>query len=315
MGLLSRLFGTKSSDPLSGAVTPELRASFEGAAQTVGWHFLRWEGGRACFEARGKQRFAGFDAFLSSLAGEGRAPTRAEVAAYVQKLDSLLATEDARRDEAKNLGLIKQRLRPRLLTPDAVASAPDFPSGAYVDGQLSRALAIDYPDTSTFVNTVLLSAWGVSFEEAWELALENLIATASASEFEPLPDHHDVLVCSTEDQIGSNRVFVLPRLLPQHDPSLGFLFSVPSSDVLLVHIIRGSGSAVLPPIMFALALPLLQSRPRPLNASVFWLRAGKALRLNLTATATHGTPEINFVAGGDTEEFMKAVGSIRIGAV
>lgn len=314
MGILSRLFGSKEADNPPDPLTPEVRASFETAAREIGWQFIRWEGSRAHFEAHGKQRFAGLDSFLASVAAERRKPTSADFVEYVRHIDGLMASENARREEAKDLTRIRQRLRPRLLTPDTVASAPDFPSGAYVDGELSRVLAIDYPETSSFVNQGILAAWGVSFEEAWGFALNNLSSIAGAAEFEPLPDYPEILLCSTEDEIGSSRVFVLPQAFPDHDPSKGFLFSVPSNDILLAHIIKGAGSVAVAPAMLNVALQLLQSQPRPLNASVFWLLRGEATRLNLTATANRGRTEINFVAAGRTAEFMKAVGAVGPGA-
>lgn len=308
MGVLGRLFGGGKSEPPSSSLSPQVRASFEAAATDVGWRSIRWEGSRAYFEARGKQRFAGLDSFLASLVEERRAPTTADISAYVKKLDGLLAADDERRKEAKDLTRIKDRLRPRLLTPETVAAAPDLPSNVYVADELLEVLAIDYPDTSTFVNASVLATWGVSFDNAWAIALHNLQSIATSGEFEPLPGHRDILLCSTADTIASSRAFVLPDIFPEHHSSLGFLFSVPSSDALLAHVIKGSSSIAIPPLMLSLALPLLQSRPHPLNASVFWQRARKAVRLNLTATKGRtGAPEINFIAAGHTEEFMNTL--------
>lgn len=305
MGLFDRIFGRGRTQGQDTRLNPQVQAWFESAAAKVGWRSVRWEGNRAFFEARGKQRFAGLDSLLASFVDERRTPSASDIAAYVRKLDGLLAADDERRAEARDLGRVQARLRPRLMTPDQADSNQGIPSIVYVPGELVQVLAIDYPDTSTFVNELLLGSWGVSFQDAWTIALQNLRSIATPSEFEALPDHPDILLCSTQDGIGSSRAFVLPDLFPAHRTPLGFLFSAPSSDVLLAHLIQGPASLAIPPLMLSLALPLLHSRPHPLNGSVFWRRSAETVRLNLSATKSRGgTMDINFVAAGYTQEFV-----------
>lgn len=307
MGLLDWIFGKRKSEPEI-VLSPSVKSRFETAIQRQGGKVCAWNATRADVELGDElQTFDLVNLYITARR-LNREISDDDFADFLRKIEE----GKKRRDETKIFANIEHLLRPRVLSGALANTQRHLACREYVEDHLVRALTVDWGEVATYVTDSLLKEWDKSFDEVFNVGIEQLKLVSSREQFHPVEGVYDILASNCQDGISSSRCLILNTLFSEVDPVQGILFSVPTNDVLLVHLVKGKASAAAPTKMINVSAELFRSRPRPLTCEVFWIRGNDVSRLNMILTVSNATGalSINVICAGVMEEYLKLTGGI-----
>lgn len=146
-------------------------------------------------------------------------------------------------------------------------------------GRLVITLVLDSEHATTSVSQDKLDQWGLSFEDALKLAIDNLRDRSATPRFTVREE--GVLVSGWHDVFDASRLLLtdmLYRLPIQGDP----VVAIPSRDHLLV---TGSGDARGQAMLAEMAVDILGTDTRPLGYQLFRLANGQWTLLDIDTPA------------------------------
>jgi len=115
----------------------------------------------------------GADLYLGNLYGFWAPASRAQRLKEIDRLIVTLTEEDEDHSWEASSSLLRPMIRPLIVSGPLSDEPAALPARPFV-GDLQVYLGVDRPDRTLYVDQTLLKAWGRSFDEAYEVALENL---------------------------------------------------------------------------------------------------------------------------------------------
>jgi len=228
VGLLSRLFGGSDKDRFARELASAIRRAGEKTA-------VRYESGE--FRLRGGAQ-GGHIMNLHNAYAEYQAAPAGQRAAVVQRFARNWF--NAQKEVPADFADVRPDLLPVVRSRSEFemtilalrtngAAEVDWPYRV-VAGHLGLGVAYDLPDSMTFVQQHQLKEWRVTFDEALEVAYDNLLARTDRDFEQPVPG---VWLSPFHDNYDASRL-ALCDVLQQYEVRGDLVAAVPNRDVLVL---------------------------------------------------------------------------------
>jgi len=230
----------------------------------------------------------------------------AMVAEHFDEVLSQLASQAALQEQAKDLAWTRPRLAVRLYPDDAFDwSAPDAAFIARQDLPGTRTvLCVDLPEMAMTLEPDTAAPWGVSDDELFDQALQNIAAMPYAVEW------HDFTPTTRAMTIGESfyasgmalQLEQVPGAVGAH----GSLVGVPSRDLLVALPIEDVSVVTAIQKLIALIVQIEQESPGAVTARLYWRTPdGRLIDLPYEITET----EMNFEP---PDEFVDMLNNLSV---
>ncbi len=167
-------------------------------------------------------------------------------------------------------------LLPRLRRPE-----PGRPGTVIVPSLLEAGLVLETTAGEIDVGWEDLEAWGLSFEEGWEAALETLRVRSTPSRWSPVATVPGMQIYLPGGADAASRALLLPELLEPF-PIEGALFAVPERDQLLVVPLHDFAHLSAVQVLVSAAQVATRSTRRPLTDQLFWTDGDRIAHVRVT---------------------------------
>jgi len=165
--------------------------------------------------------------------------------------------------QGERYGALGPQLVPRLRPPGEGAGFDLVP------GVLAVGLMLEAQGVSVPVELEDLAGWGMTFDQAYPLALENLRARSRHAFWEPVPAVPGMQLYRSGDGNSAARALLL-RELVHGFPREGVLFSIPSSGRLLAIGLWNFDNLRALPHLESVTRVVHKRAREPLSDQVFW---------------------------------------------
>lgn len=206
---------------------------------------------------------------------------------------------------------IRHRLRPRIV-PESVFQGPDRAMCRRPSyGGLYKALAVGNGAGATWVTTPVLDVWPLDFDDAMMLALDNIRGIFGPDTIHEVVNTNGVVAIVSDQEPASSASLILKDVLPDQDPSLGVLFAVPGSDIMVaLPVERNAGAhgfANLVQVVFTMAAGRGDDM---LSDAIFWATPMGIEQLHTTCIEEDGSRRVHVEAQGVTEQLFRVLGAL-----
>lgn len=239
------------------------------ASQRLGLKLKRISPTSAVFEEGGGESTVQFDSLervWRSAKPDQKAPV---VEAFLRALNS--------RDTAATAAPLEQ-LKSRIIVRVAqsnYANIPGMPPEAIppkwdiVPEHLSVFIAVDEENTVWTAGNDKLQEWGISFEQAYDIGLENLRRRTDFRQQAKFPPVPEISYYNAGDAYDASRALLLGDFV-QPFPSGGVVFGVPTRDHFFWSPVRGRQTLQVIPAMLQLNAKFLEEGAKPITNQLFW---------------------------------------------
>lgn len=280
-------------------------ALIERVAPRFGMDDLRWKARTLHFRRGGEKRALDLSAALGALREMDR-PDEDDAALELASAAGWPVPPEV----LAGMDRVRERLRPRLVTIDALAGPTRAMCRREAFGGLLVGVRIGAAPGAPFVTTRQLDDWGAAFESVVALATENLSRVITRANLHEIDGSPGILCVVHEREPGSSGVFVIDHILPGHPRDPGVVFSLPDEDVMLIlPVVEGGGAEGLA-AMVELTFRLRHEGAKPLSDQLFWRTGDRVTHLPTTVVEEGRSRRIHLDASGAAEELFRILGAI-----
>lgn len=276
------------------------------ALQGLGASDIRWKGSTADLRKGGQRQSCELGGVLALLDAEPLSASPHELELDVAAALGWPVEPELMRD----WDVIRHRLRPRLVTHDALAGAGKAMCRREMFGGLLGAVRVGPKDAAPPVTTRLLDLWGKEFDDVLAESCRNLRSTMDGRSLHEVEGTRGLYAVVHEDEPGSSCVFILDHMAPRSETAAGVVFAVPDRDVtLLLPVERGSGPAGLASLV-DLTIRLADEGANTLTDQLFWKIDGRVIHLPVTVVEDETSRRVHLDASGPAEDLYRQLGAI-----
>jgi hypothetical protein len=188
---------------------------------------------------------------------------------------------------------IRLGLLPKLKKPDGT------PGLTLISDELQVGLVLAAIDEEISITRDDLEEWGVTFDEAYAAALENLLARSSRNQLQDVDTVPGMAMYLPGRTDAASRALVLQDLLDVF-PAEGVLFAVPTTDQLLLIPLHDMESLSAIRVLVTATHLATQNCSHPLSNQLFWTDGDEITHIQVV----HETDNVDILA---PPEFLAAV--------
>ena len=143
------------------------------------------------------------------------------------------------------------------------------PKWDIVPGHLSVFIAVDEPEIVSTATSGNLREWGLNFEQAYDVGLENLRRRTDPRLQKAFPPYPAIRYYQGSDAYDASRALLLGDLV-QPWPAGGVVFGVPTRDHLFWSVVNGQETLQALNYMLQLNAKALEEGTKPMTDQLFW---------------------------------------------
>lgn len=205
---------------------------------------------------------------------------------------------------------VRARLRPRLIHPRELTGPRRAMCRRDALDSLLKALAVGGGRDAPLITTPVLDRWPVDFDDALVVALDNLRRAVGPEQLHVVDGAPGVLALIEPREQAASAALAIDGLIPDHDPALGAVFSVPHDDVLLLLPVEDGGGVDALAAMVQASHSMAAGSERPLSNQLFWWTGARSLHLPMTCVEESGSRRVHLEAQGPIEGLLRILGTI-----
>lgn len=297
------LFGNKPP----GDLTSSEQQRVEDAAAMLDLGRPQWKGDRVEFKKGARDHSIALPVLQRSLRDPSRTPPSLLFDALALA-GGLGVTVPA--PALADLDAVRPLLRPRLLHPRELSGPRRAMCRRPSVGGLVQAIALGPEWTAPLLTTAVLDRWPVGFEEALDLAMDNLRRAVGPDAVHELEDVPGVWAVVHPRETVSATLWLTESLIPSQPASLGVVAALPTPDVLLLlRVVPRAGVRTLAGLVDATVSMFAQAR-EPLHDQLVWCRGGRLEALVMTFVEEGTSRRVQFDAEGTVGELLSILGAL-----
>ncbi len=218
-------------------------------------------------------------------------------------------------EDAAGFDAVRALLRPRIFHRRELAGPRRAMCRREAFGGLLKAVALGPGPSAPLVTTQVLDTWPVTFEQALQIAGDNLRSLIGPDDLDAVEGAAGVVALTARSrrtglEQPAAASLILDRMFPRRGAPNGVVFSLPSEEVLLALPVREAAGVEGLAILVQLTMSLVQENEEPLSEQLFWWRSGSAVPILFTQVEDQRSTRVHLEAHGPNHDLLLILGAI-----